>query len=632
MAGGVIYLDSDDEITSAAARIRAVPGRRVAVVLPYGSRVATSRINFRLLARDALTHEKRLAIVAGDAATRALAASAGLPIFATVAEYESSLGTEGAIADVPLEQSETVVRPPDPTEGTGRTAATARTTAMTAGAAGAAAAAGPTSAAAGVSGTTRAGRPPDPTSDAEAARTGAPRARSVRATSGAGPESAGAATAGTVAGSGTGSAGRAPTAGPTVSVGGRGGRRGVGRTPLLIGVLVLGLAVVVGGVAAYLFLPSASAVVTPREETIGPISLRITASTAIDTPDIEAGQVPATIVSVPVEASDTFEATGKRVAETKAKGEVQFQNFDPTASNTIAKGAIVSTRSGVRFRTNAAVTVPAAELVGVTIFPAAKSVKVTAVDPGPDGNVGANTIVEVPRNENGVFLRVTNPQPTDGGTREEFPRITQEDVDGAMAQLGAQLQAAFTDQLADPSLVPEDVTIFPETASLGEATPSVALDELVGQEVESFDLALTATGTVTSVDAAPVRSIAEARLDASIAPGYQLVEGSSEITESPAVVEGSSITYPVVATARQIAVLDPAALKAAILGKPVAEARDILEAYGETRLDVWPDWVGTIPTFESRVDVTVNGPVASEDDGASASPGPSDGSDASAEP
>src|SRR6186713_598969 len=114
MATGVIYLDIDDEITSAAARIRSAEPRRVAVVLPYGSRVATSRINFRLLARDAMSHEKRLSIVAGDAATRALAASAGLPVFATVAEYESSLGTEGAIADRPLERSATIVTGPDP--------------------------------------------------------------------------------------------------------------------------------------------------------------------------------------------------------------------------------------------------------------------------------------------------------------------------------------------------------------------------------------------------------------------------------------------------------------------------------------------------------------------------------------
>src|SRR5512146_206825 len=90
MAGGILYLDIDDEITSAAARVRSSDARRVALVLPYGSRVATSRINFRLLSRDALINEKQLAVVTADPATRALAASAGLPVFSSVGEYESS--------------------------------------------------------------------------------------------------------------------------------------------------------------------------------------------------------------------------------------------------------------------------------------------------------------------------------------------------------------------------------------------------------------------------------------------------------------------------------------------------------------------------------------------------------------
>src|SRR6478736_7014212 len=90
MASRLIYLEVDDEITSAAARIRAAEQDRLALVLPHGSRVATSRINFRLLSRDAIEHDKRLSIVSADPATRALAASAGLPVFASVAEYEAA--------------------------------------------------------------------------------------------------------------------------------------------------------------------------------------------------------------------------------------------------------------------------------------------------------------------------------------------------------------------------------------------------------------------------------------------------------------------------------------------------------------------------------------------------------------
>ncbi len=395
--------------------------------------------------------------------------------------------------------------------------------------------------------------------------------------------------------------------------------RGIGRTPILVGLAVLALAIVVGGVAAFLILPSATAVVTPREETIGPVSLRITASTDITEPNIEAGLVPAEVVSIDVQADDTFPATGTRVEEKKAKGVVRFQNLDFTSSNTVAKGAIVRTRSGVRFRTDKSVTVPAAKLVGVTIFASEKDVKVTAVEAGPDGNVPAGAIQVPPRGE--AFLNVTNPQPTSGGTREEFPRVTQADVDAAQAALSGSLTTDFQDRLDDADLVPEGITVFPETAALDSPTYSEDADTLVGQEVESFDLAATATGTVTTVDSAPVRVIAEAKLDSSVEAGHQLVEGSSRIDEAPAVVEGATIAYPVVATARQIALLDPAVLKAAIIGKPVAEAQAILDAYGDTNLQTWPDWVSTIPTIESRVDVSVDGPVVVETPGELAGPG-----------
>jgi hypothetical protein len=393
--------------------------------------------------------------------------------------------------------------------------------------------------------------------------------------------------------------------------------RGIGRTPLLVALAVLGLAIVVGGVGAFLLLPSVSAVVVPREESIGPVALNIEASTSVTEPDVEAGIVPALAIDVPVEASASFPATGTRVEETKATGTVRFDNLDPTTSNSIRKGAEVSTSNGVRFRTDEAVTVPAAELVGLQIFPASATVDVTAVDAGPDGNVAANAILSVPRGEEPLFLKVTNPDPTSGGSRTEFARVTQDDVDAAVAALTDSLDSAFADRLDDDDLAPPDHTVFPETAELGLAVTTVDPDSLVGQEVESFELGASAMGTVLAVDSAPVREIAEARLAASVEAGHEMVDGSSEITEAPAVVEGGTITYPVVVTARQVPLLDPAVLEAEILGRPVEEARSILELYGTVDMEVWPDWVATVPTFDARVEVIVDGPVAIEAPGMS---------------
>jgi hypothetical protein len=71
----IYYLDVDDEITSAATRIRDTSDDRIALVLTAGSRVATSRINFMLLAREARKRGKRLAIVTGDPSTQSVARS-----------------------------------------------------------------------------------------------------------------------------------------------------------------------------------------------------------------------------------------------------------------------------------------------------------------------------------------------------------------------------------------------------------------------------------------------------------------------------------------------------------------------------------------------------------------------------
>ncbi len=88
-AAPLVYLDVDDEITSAAARIRSADAERVTLVLPYGSRLATSRINFRLLAREAAERGKRIEIVCADSSARALAGAAGLTVHPSVAAYEA---------------------------------------------------------------------------------------------------------------------------------------------------------------------------------------------------------------------------------------------------------------------------------------------------------------------------------------------------------------------------------------------------------------------------------------------------------------------------------------------------------------------------------------------------------------
>jgi hypothetical protein len=81
------------------------------------------------------------------------------------------------------------------------------------------------------------------------------------------------------------------------------------------------------------------------------------------------------------------------------------------------------------------------------------------------------------------------------------------------------------------------------------------------------------------------------------------VDGSSQVDPSPGVVEDSVISFPVTITAQQVLQVDPDAIEAEIRGKSLADAQAILDGYGQAQLSVWPDWVGTIPTLDARVDV-----------------------------
>ena len=81
-------------------------------------------------------------------------------------------------------------------------------------------------------------------------------------------------------------------------------------------------------------------------------------------------------------------------------------------------------------------------------------------------------------------------------------------------------------------------------------------------------------------------------------------------------------TFPVHVTAKQVAILDPATLEAMVLGKPIPEAKAILAPFGDVEITVSPDWTGSVPSFDSRVDVTVEQPVRIESPAPSSSATP----------
>jgi len=365
--------------------------------------------------------------------------------------------------------------------------------------------------------------------------------------------------------------------------------------------------------------------VTPRVETIGPQTFNVTADPTAVAPDLAAGIVPATQPTLPLDASGTYQATGKKVTETKAAGTVTFSSIDTGSQNTIPAGSIVATQADTQFVTRQTVILPPATTTKIgsntVVVPTTGTSPVTAAQPGTGGNVQAAAIKIVPPSQNPVVISVTNKAATTGGTHVVNLIVSQKDLDKALADLNGQLDAELDQLVSEPGQILPDVTVFPETKSRSATVPSPDPATFLGDQVQSFTLSATATGTVTAVDEAAVSALATDRLRASVAADHDIVKDSLVVTVGVGKAQGTDIVFPVKATAQQVRRVAVADLRDAIRGRPLAEARSTLEAYGTTTIDLWPGFVSTIPNYDFRIDLTIGDEVPVEN--ASPKPGSS---------
>jgi hypothetical protein len=579
----IAYLDPDDEITNAVARLRASKDVRVALVLPTGSRIATSRINFRLLAHEALAHTRRLAIVAAEPGVRAVAISAGLPAYATVVEYEAALQEASAGRAAGMDEAVTAIEP----KGTGSAPKAARSRAR----AGKAAAAGDLAVGATAAGVA-AGAAAPPVSTGYLPPVGAP--------------------PGAPASSGAVHRGGGPDL-PVVTA--RDRSDGGGRRWLWVGIsglLVVALVVAAGWIA-FNVLPTATITVVPHTQAAQPVDLTVIADPTATAVDTTRGVVPAQVVTIPLTATDTFNATGTKPVDSAATGTVTFVSNDTGRSHTIPQGTEVSTQGGIAFHTTQAVTVPRARVIPPTgLSPGRASVGVSAASTGPSGNVAAGAIDRVSSTIEAALVNfnnpVTNAAPTTGGAHTVIQVIQQSDYDAAVASLRATLKTQLDAAALDPTNVPAGVTLIAASATVGTTTADQAASALVNKQKDNFTLTVSGNGTIDGVDQTQVQQVAAARLTASVPSGYQLFPSTVQTQVGPAVVNGGQISFSASATGQIAATLDPAVLLSQVRGKTVGQARTILEALGTVTIETSPFYVSSIPDDPSRVTITVQPP------------------------
>jgi len=590
----VWYLDLDDEITDAVARLRGATDDHVVLVIPPGSRIGTGRINFRLLAREAGTRHLSVSVVSGDAQVRALAVAAGLSSHASVMDAENaSAAAEAAAAAADAAAASGTMLAVEPALTGAVVAAAVDPLATTS------TAPGPSSSGsavvamsvAGVSGRSslggRFGRRAEPIGRDDAAGqsyTMTPRAATAASDTG------------------WTDTGALATDAPRTAA--RGGGHKVRNRAVKLSVL----AVLLGGLSygAYQVLPTATVALTAGLKTLGPETFRITAQRGAQT-DTTTGIVPAVWVPIQLTATGHYPATDRRLALTQATGNVVFTDKQTGFDTFIAKGTIVSTAGGIDFVTQTDITIPAASVdSGATKATA----PIKARKGGTDGNVAAGAISVVPKELSSQLISVNNPAPTTGGTQEKARWVSPSDYATAIQKLTDDLQQQLDARLLDPTLPPVGHTVFPASQDLGTPIPDHTQADLVGPDgpTGSFDLTLTTVASVLAVDENLVAETAGQKLVDSAPSGTIVHPDTLTSNVGKGVIAGGKVLFDVAVQAQAYTTPDPVEIKNRIKGQPVSEAQRILDDYGKAQISVWPGFPATIPDDVRRITLTITDP------------------------
>jgi hypothetical protein len=368
---------------------------------------------------------------------------------------------------------------------------------------------------------------------------------------------------------------------------------------------LLGYGAMGGLVAAVLLLfvrfvlPAATVTITPGVEPIT-VTVPLTADGTLDVYDPENNVLPARFIETTIEQTGTIATTGSaQKANARAQGQVVFNNLGSSPVN-IPTGTVVSTSTGtqVSFRTTAPAELPGG--VGQRV-----TVPIEAVEEGINGNVRANTINTV----SGALrfrVRVINPNATYGGDAQLVSVVTQADRDNLLAQvqesIEAQAHAVLSEQLEPGEwLPPESIQTF---------VVSQVFDKFNDDEGDELSLSLRMLAQGTALNQSQTNEAMMAALREAVPPRGMLVADSVATQRVPgAEAVDRRVQFTMTATADYVIPVNPDEVTKMIAGETPDEAIAAISSRWNVarppELYRDPEWLDTLPTFPSRIQVRI---------------------------
>lgn len=352
--------------------------------------------------------------------------------------------------------------------------------------------------------------------------------------------------------------------------------------------------------SALLIVPSAEISLALANQTVD-ATVPVQADPELEIINYQAGEIPARVVQALIEGTAQIPVTGAKDApDEPARGKVLFIN-NINQPVTVPKGTMVATSTGttIRFTTVEEVTVMG--MVGATA-----ETEVVAVDPGPGGNVRANLInmIEGPLS---LQVRVTNPEPMQGGSVKQVGMVTAADQERLKGVLLQQLQQAAHPQLSEQL---EEGEFLPAESVAVDHVATEVYDKAVGEQTDILTLEMEVMFRGLAIREENANAVVRAALEALGQEGFALVGQSLQYQRGDiTAVEDGKVSFVMKGSGSVRAEIDEKAIKEAIRGRPLDWAEEYLAQTLRLNkpplIEVTPTWPGRIPWFGFRIHISI---------------------------
>lgn len=548
-----LYLEPDEEITSAIDRLREIEEEDVAIVIPKRAAIIQSIINLKLLRHQAEGLKKKISIVTTDKTGRNLASAVGLTVYQRMPEgtevKESVVHEPGTPVPIKFKrgsgQTEQSVTPPAvQTKSVSDPETPPAPVIMT-----------PAPEPVETASTITAEPPPvaeTPKSRRSLSKISLPRPK-------------------------------LPGFKMPKGLGGFGGRG------LLIALAVL---LAGGGLLAAFLLPKAVISVTPKADPLS-ADVPITFSAKAQAPDVAGHVVPAKPIEVTLTATTDTAATGTAGSGDKAKGDITVVNTLSKNQPLVARTRFQAPNGGI-FRSQAAVVVPAG---GQT------TVSVVADDGGEDGNLQPGTKLSIPGLGGSASVYGQVDTALGGGSSGQGAKqVSAADADRGKTELAQKAATDGLDQAKAKLAVGYKLNEQVAATSVLSSTTSPK----VGTTADRFTASGSVKVTYFTYHDEDVQNIVSPALKAKVPAGSDLVDGTPKETFSITSASADSLVGTMKASTFASNQVSRDQIKEAVAGKSPEDAIAQLKRSGQAdnvTVKLSPFWVHRIPNAASKIEI-----------------------------